>query len=364
MNGAEKKPATIMVVDDESTIRDLCEMALKNFRVIKAGSCEQAVRMYETETVDLVLTDVMMPGGTGLELLDQIKEHDPQAAVIVMTGFSEKQIVLSALKKGASDFINKPLNLLQLTTAVEKVLARQAIQKELADLKNLDHLKSNFLSMISHKLRTPITGISLFLQNMQRGVFQADDAEFQQSLTLVSDEANYLGRMVSDLLVFSQVMDGKDSLLREPCDLNRVIRSILRGSQVVQYKSGIETDFQEADLPELMLDKAKTSFALHQIIENAYKFSGEIGTVSIAVRHDLGKACIIVSDSGVGIAPNEITKVFEKFYQIDPDVTGQIRGFGLGLYYAREFVRQHGGGISIDSEPGLGTTVTVTLPID
>jgi signal transduction histidine kinase len=306
----------------------------------------------------------MMPGDNGLELLAQIRRHDPQAMVIVMTGFADKQVVLGALKAGAADFINKPLNLLQLTTAVEKTLARKELQQELADLKSLDHHKSVFLSMISHKLRTPITAISLFLQNIQRGVFQADDAEFQQNLKLVSEESDYLSRMVSDLLAFSQVMDGKEKLLREPCDLNRIIAAVVCGSRESQNKPGIDTDFQEVLLPELKLDKAKISFALHQIIENAYKFSGDIGTVSISLHHDLDKVCVLISDSGVGIAQEEIAKAFEKFYQIDPDSAGQLRGFGLGLYYAREFVRQHGGSVSMDSEPGLGTTVTVTLPID
>jgi signal transduction histidine kinase len=247
---------------------------------------------------------------------------------------------------------------------VEKTLARQTLQKELAALKNLDHLKSNFLSMISHKLRTPITAISLFLQNIQSGVYPSEDTDFRQNLKLVSEEAGYLERIVSDLLAFSQVMDAKERLLREQCDLNRVIASLLRGSQESQKKPGIETDFHHVPVPELKLDKAKISFALHQIIENAYKFSGDLGTVSIALYHDLDKVCILVSDSGIGIARDEIPKIFEKFYQIDPETVGQVRGFGLGLYYARELIRQHGGGISIASEPGLGTSVTVTLPID
>jgi signal transduction histidine kinase len=360
-----KDPATILVVDDESTMRDLCETVLsKDYRVIKAANITDAVRLYETETIDIILTDVMMPGGSGLELLSQLTELDPQATIIVMTGFSEKQIILSALKAGAADFISKPLNLLQLTTTVDKALARKKLQKELNGLKSLDHLKSNFLSMISHKLRTPITAISLFLQNIQSGVYHGEgSADFQQNLKLVSDETDYLGRIVSDLLAFSQVMDGKLQLLNEPCDLNKIITAVLRESHEAQKKPGIETDFHQSPLPVLQLDKAKISFALYQIIENAFKFSGEVGTVSIAVSHDTDKVCILISDSGVGMAREETSKIFEKFYQIDPEGTGQVRGFGLGLYYTREFVRRHGGGIAIDSEPGLGTSVTVTLPI-
>ena len=161
----QKKSPAILIVDDEVVIRELCAKALQCYNVFQAGTCFDALRMYEKESIDLILTDVMMPGGTGLDLLRQVKSIDPTAVVIIMTGFVEKEIILDALKEGADDFINKPLNMLQLKTAVEKALAKKALKEELANLKKLDHLKSIFLSLISHKLRTPITTISLFLQD-------------------------------------------------------------------------------------------------------------------------------------------------------------------------------------------------------
>lgn len=359
-----KKPtATILIVDDVSVIREMCEKALKGYKVFTAASCQEAFLLYRQERIDLVLTDVMMPGESGLDLLIKIKEFDPNAAVIVMTGFSEKDVILGALKDGADDFISKPLNLLQLRTVVEKSLLRKALKEEVANLKSLDRLKSSFLSLISHKLRTPITAISLFLQNLQRGVYDANDTDFKNNISLINDEALYLSRMVTDLLTFSQVMEGHEGLNREPCDLNLITASVLYGSQEAHIKPGIETDFQEVLLPEINLDLEKITFALQQIIDNAYKFSGDLGTVSISLFNGGDHVCVLVSDTGVGIPREEIPKVFEKFYQIDPHNTGQIKGFGLGLYYAREFIRQHGGSIVMDSEPGLGTTVTVTLPL-
>jgi hypothetical protein len=171
----KKNKTTVLVVDDEVIIRDLCQRALREYRVLQAGTCSEALHLYEKEDVDLILSDVMMPGGSGIDLLRQIKSLDPNAAVIIMTGFADKEIILNALKEDADDFINKPLNLLQLTTSVEKALARKALKEELANLKRADRLKSSFLSLISHKLRTPITSISLFLQNVQRGVYDLDD---------------------------------------------------------------------------------------------------------------------------------------------------------------------------------------------
>lgn len=359
----QKLKTTILIVDDEKTIRELCERALREYRVLQAGTCAEALHLYEKEPVDLILSDVMMPGGSGIDLLRQIKALDPNSAVIIMTGFAEKEIILNALKEDADDFINKPLNLLQLKTSVEKALARKALKEELANLKRADRLKNSFLSLISHKLRTPITGISLFLHNLHSGIYDPNDPEFRRNVALISEEAAYLGRLVSDLLAFSQVMIGNDGIQRQPCDLNMLAAELLMKCRELHGKQGLEVDFNPGKLPPLHLDHAKISFALQQVIDNAFKFSGGKGRVSLSTSADGQEVNIIISDTGIGIPHDEIPKLYEKFYQIDPNNTGQVRGFGLGLFYARDFIRQHGGGINLESEPGLGTTVTISLPV-
>lgn len=354
---------TILIVDDEKIIRDLCKKALKGYNVLSACTCAEAMRLYESERPELVLTDMMMPGGTGIDLLRHVKKLDPNSVVIIMTGFAEKEVILNALREDADDFINKPLNILQLKTIIEKGLGKKRLKVELANLKQLDRLKSNFLSLISHKLRTPITSISLFLQNIQRGLYEPDDPAFRQNAKLIYDESAYLARLVADLLTFSQVMVGSEGLSLEACDLNSIVNEVLQQSREALNKPGIEVDIEKCDMPLLQLDRAKIFFALQQIIDNAFKFSGDAGRISISFKTGGDKIYLTVSDTGAGIPREELAKVFEKFYQIDPDNTGQVRGFGLGLFYAREFVYLHGGGISMDSEPGMGTTVTVMLPL-
>jgi Response regulator containing CheY-like receiver, AAA-type ATPase, and DNA-binding domains len=104
----------------------------------------------------MVLTDVQMPGGNGIDLLREIKRNDPNAVVLIMTGFGDKETVLEALRADADDFIQKPVNLLQLQTAIEKALGRRALKEELAAMHSLDSLKGAFLSLVSHKLKTPL----------------------------------------------------------------------------------------------------------------------------------------------------------------------------------------------------------------
>ena len=360
--GQAQQGKTIMVVDDEAIIRDLCCNALKGYHMLEAGDGEEALALFAKGGIDVILTDVMMPRMGGIELLRRLKEIEPTVVVIVMTGFAEKDVILNALKADADDFITKPLNLLQLKTAVDRSLVKKALKEEIANLKSLDRFKTNFLSLISHKFRTPITTISLFLQNFAGGVYDPEDATFRQNVNLIHDEARYLEQLVADLLTFSRVMDTGGGLKLEPCELEKIIPKIFTESQAVADRPGIKASSDLEQLPPLPLDREKITFAIKQLIDNAYKFSGPEGTVSVSLKKAAGAYKITVADNGIGIDKEELPKIFEKFYQVDSSLTGQIRGFGLGLYYAREFVRLHGGSIAIDSEPGKGTRVTVTLP--
>lgn len=353
----------ILVVDDEAPIRDLCAKALKGYRVLEAATGDEALELLAQGGIDLILTDVKMPTIDGLHLLKRIKELQPTQIVIMMTGFADKDVILDALKSDADDFIAKPLNLLQLRSTVEKTLVKKALKEEIANLKNIDRLKSNFLSLISHKFRTPITVISLFMQELESSGLIAN-LGMKKSLAGAFEETVYLERLVKDLLVFSRLMDSGDSLTPEPCDLESIVLQAVRQTRNMIRKPGIESNLDLESIPPLLLDREKISFAVRQIVENAFKFSDEPGRVSVALRRMDDIVQIVIKDEGRGIPPEELPKIFEKFYQIDSDNTGQVPGFGLGLFYAREFIRQHSGTITVESRPGSGTLVAVTIPFD
>jgi signal transduction histidine kinase len=352
----------ILVVDDEPVIRDLCARALKDYRILQAGNGEEALQLYAQGGIDAVLTDVMMPRVDGIELLKRLKEQEPTLVVLIMTGFADKEIILNALKADADDFITKPLNLLQLKTTVQNALDKKALKEEIASLRNADRLKSNFLSLISHKFRTPLTAISLFLQNLASGIYDPADPVSRENLRLIYNETCYLERLVADLLDFSRLMDTSDGLKLVPCNLTSLVMEVLIRSQQMYGKPGVELVHALAPVSTTHLDCEKIVFAIKQVLDNAFKFSLDTGKVTVTLS-DLAEGCqLVVEDTGPGISREELPKVFEKFYQVDMGLTGQIRGFGLGLYYAREFVQMHGGSIVIESEPGRGTKVTISLP--
>jgi signal transduction histidine kinase len=357
-----KAAKTILIVDDEPVIRDLCGRALHDYHIVEASDGQKGLDTFLRGGVDVVLTDVMMPRMDGLELLKRIKEHEPTVVVIIMTGYADKELILKALKSDADDFITKPLNLLQLKSAIDKALVKKALKEEVANLRMLDQFKTTFLSLVSHKFRTPITSISLFLQNLAAGIFDPSDPDCKKNLSLIYDEACYLSKLVTDLLTFSSVMDVRRGLRLEPCDLSSLIPQILNNSKEWSEKRGVTPECDLDNAPKLLVDREKFGFALQQVIDNAIKFSKETGTIRVSLKND-GESCrIIVQDEGIGISDDQLPKLFEKFYQVDIDQTGQIRGFGLGLFYAREFIRMHGGSISIESRPDVGTSVVIDIP--
>lgn len=359
----ESERKTILLVDDEAVIRDLCKRVLHDYNIVEAENGVEALDIFLKGGIDVILTDVMMPKMDGIELLKNLKEHEPTMVVIIMTGFADKELILKALKADADDFITKPLNLLQLKSAIEKALVKKALKEEIANLKNLDRFKTVFLSLISHKFRTPITSISLFLQNLAAGVIDPSEEGAKEHIELIYDEACYLGNLVTDLLTFSSVMDSSAGLHLEGCDLGALIPELIGQSKERVKKPGVTLHVDLQPVPELLLDREKVGFAVQQVIDNAVKFSKETSVVCVTLRHQGDYCHITVEDDGIGIPKDQIPKLFEKFYQVDAQGAGQVRGFGLGLFYAREFLRMHGGSISIESEQNVGTRVLISIPI-
>ena len=359
----EHSTPTILVVDDEEIIRDLCARALKEYRVLQASNGQEALDILEQQTADLVLTDIMMPVITGLDLLQQLKERDPAQLVLVMTGFADTEIVLRALKAHADDFIQKPINLMQMKAAVEKALEQRRLRRELSQLKQLDRLKTDFLGLVSHKLRTPATAISLFIQNLASGNLDLHDPGLADALQAIRDEADYLACLIQDLLYYSDVLlqDGSTKATRE--DLREIAIAVLAEKRQAAEQKGLVLQSRlNSCWPAVIVDRRRIAFALTALIDNAIKFTPRGGQINLSGEVNDESLILTLTDTGQGIALEEQTKIFEKFYQVDPFHTGQVRGFGLGLFYARQFIRDHGGSIRLASTPGKGTEVTIRLP--
>lgn len=361
----QQENPTLLIVDDEPIIRDLCARALKGFRILQANDGQEAAGLIRHESIDVILTDVMMPRLNGLDLLHQIKEENPDQIVILMTGYTEKEVILQALKAGADDFISKPLNLLQLRTTIDKALEKRSLRKQLTNLQQADKLKSDFLGLISHKLKTPATAISLFIQNIADGTFDPQDPTFCKMLGMVQTETHHMEHLIQDLLYFSQIILDDNPTRLEPVELGKICQQLattmspLAAAKQQQFEIKIASPLP----PEpLNLDRERINFAVRALLDNAIKFTPEGGSILFESALTDDKARLLIRDTGPGIAKDELKKIFSKFYQVDPTNSGQVRGFGLGLYYAREFIRSMNGELTIESSQSLGTVATIELP--
>ena len=227
-------------------------------------------------------------------------------------------------------------------------------------MKRLDRLKSAFLAQVSHKLKTPLTSLSLGLQELERyaaNLYPGDPCH--QRLNSMREDMSRFSAVVSSLLRMQEVMVGQGGS-RIRCDLAELLHEAVEqaGNRTEQHR----LEFELEELPLVMVDHDRFLFALQQILDNAFKFSGQDGIISITLGIKDAEVKIVIRDNGCGIPKDELFRIFRQFYQVDPDATGQIPGFGLGLYCAREIIRQHGGSIAVESDEGVGTTVTVSLP--
>jgi len=239
----------------------------------------------------------------------------------------------------------------------------ELLKKQQLDLQLLNASKDDFISLASHQLRTPATGVKQYVGMLIEG-FSGNLEKGQQSLLEKAYESNERQlRIISDLLKVAQVDAGKIIPLKTMTDLDELVSSII-AEQADTFKKRHQTiNYQTpAKTVEAKFDSNLIRMVLENIINNASKYSHENTSVSVTLKDTGTTVQIIVKDEGVGILKADIPRLFEKFSRLDNDLSTQVGGSGLGLYWAKKIVDLHGGTITMTSLPGDGTTFSIELP--
>ena len=249
--------------------------------------------------------------------------------------------------------------------SVRENLERSRAELEDANekLKELDQMKSEFLNTVSHELRTPLTAIKAFAEILldNEGEDQETQVEF---LGIINKEADRLTRLINNLLDLSRIEAGRMNWHFEPSDLEELCNNAFATLKPAADKKEViyKAEHLGATLP-VHCDFDKMQQVFTNLIGNALKFTPSGGSVTISSRRVGDKAEVVVSDSGMGIAPEFHAKIFEKFGQVDTSETREIKGSGLGLPIARSIVEAHKGTLTVDSEAGKGSRFIVRLPL-
>ncbi|MDF0644547.1 MAG: ATP-binding protein [Nitrospira sp.] len=254
----------------------------------------------------------------------------------------------------------------ELNTGLEQKVLERTIQLETANkqLQELNQLKSSFVSMVSHELRTPMTSIRTYVENMLDGVTGAVNDKQSQYLRRIQFNIDRLTRMIVDLLDLSRIEAGRVELRRESIPIVGWMNELVEGLQSLAAGKSVTIESHSlATLPAVHADRDKLTQILTNLIGNAIKFTPAGGRIAVEaqVHDDSDFLRICVSDTGCGIPPAELPKVFEKFFR-GTTTSAEARGAGLGLAIAKSLVELHGGCIWVESMVGQGTSFYFTLP--
>jgi signal transduction histidine kinase len=237
------------------------------------------------------------------------------------------------------------------------------IYRDIRREEELSKMKSDFISNVSHELKTPIAAIRMLADNLRQSRVEEEPRKMEY-YQLISKESARLSHLIDNILDFSRVEGQRKRFQFEPCDVSAVVNETVRQfrSLMDDQSQKIETTHHE-NLPEVIADPDAIALALFNLLDNAAKYSAKGSRIDVGVSSDGGFVCIDVSDHGVGIPREEQAKIFEKFYRVQRTDGRKIPGSGIGLTLVREIAEAHKGQVELVSEPGAGSTFRIKLPI-
>jgi signal transduction histidine kinase len=251
----------------------------------------------------------------------------------------------------------------QSVLAIENAELFEEIERKGRELEAASRHKSEFLANMSHELRTPLNAVLGYAELIQDGIYGEVPDKIQDVLERVQQNGRHLLGLINDVLDLSKIEAGQLTLAPADYSLRELALGVMAATEALagEKKLALELDVPK-DLPQGRGDERRITQVLMNLVGNAIKFT-EAGSVSIRAKAEDGNFLVTVSDTGVGIAPEDQARIFEEFQQVDSSSTRKKGGTGLGLAIAKRIVELHGGRIRVDSTPDQGSTFTFTLPL-
>ena len=398
-NNSTLLKARILIVDDQAAnidvLRDFLEF--QGYENVAATQDSREVeRFFRSFKPDLMLLDLLMPFRSGFDVLDQLKKLIPSNTffpVLVLTADITAEAKQKALSGGASDFISKPFDLVEVGLRIKNLLFTRFLHQQLQDQNFLleakvkertselerkntelqiatelaeasDRLKTAFINNISHEIRTPLNSILGFAQFLAGEELKTE--EKRKYLSMMKISSNRLINLITNFIDISLISSGNQMVFKENIRVDDLLDELSQKyrdfctSKNIQFK--IEREHINHEVI-IQTDLEMIKKVLDHLIDNAVKFT-RTGTVSIGYKLHADQIQIFVKDTGIGIPAEKQDKIFESFQQGDMSATRGYEGSGLGLSIARGFVNLMGGKIWLYSVQGIGSTFRFSLPFE
>lgn len=366
----------ILITDDEPGMRLGMQRALRNFTVLLsetqrevryecdlAESGEEALQKMTEHCPDILLLDYKMPGMTGLDVLAQVEERGLDVLVVMVTAYASIQTAVAATKKGAYDFLPKPFTPDELRLVVEKstrhLMARREAQRLAAEKRQV---RFEFISVLAHELKAPLGAIEGYLNILKDHTLgdEVDCYDSQVERCLIRLDG--MKKLILDLLDLTRIESGRRK--REPVSLD-VVETARRAIETMLPSAasrGIALELSAPSEVPLVADRSDLEIIFNNLVSNAVKYNRDQGRVDVTLSREDGAVRIRVADTGIGMNPEEVAKLFQEFVRIKNRKTRDVLGSGLGLSIVKKLVDMVSGRIQVTSEPDKGTTFEVLLP--
>jgi signal transduction histidine kinase len=362
----------ILIVDDEESIRNTLAAFLDDagYETETAGNVPAAQQLLKENRFDIVLSDIIMPRVSGVELLQTIRRESPRVQIIMMTGQPTVETAAEAVRAGAFDYLTKPAsketvlrcvaNAAKLKAADdERLRLHEQLQANYARLRELEALRDNLTHMIIHDLRAPLAIALGYLDLVKNQTAAKLDGKEAEHLDTIAINLCRLNDMIGSLLDISRLETGNMPLVPRPCDLTALARSVM--DSFAPLADARQIVLESPGKPVVAnCDEEITRRILGNLLQNALKFTSRHGSIRVAAVWQDTVARLEVADSGRGIPAEFHAQIFEKFGQVDRQARQHSNG--LGLAFCKLAVEAQGGRIGVESAPGLGSAFWFTLP--
>ena len=370
-----KETLHLMVVDDELGMRMSVERALRHyttwfddieaevsFRITMADSGEAALDLLAVDPADILLLDYKLPGMSGLDVLLTLGERKSETLVVMITAYATLDTAVQATKVGAFDFLAKPFNPDELKAAVHKASKHAMVQRAARKLAGeRKQIRFEFLSVLAHELKSPLAAVEGNLRILRDRSLGERIEEYDRLVGRSMLRLDGMRKLIMDLLDLTQIESGQKKRELAPVDVCAVAAQVLETHQVLAAEKWVTLGFNPTGPVILDADPGELEIMFNNLVSNAIKYNQDGGSVTVTVAQDAAAVTIAVRDTGIGMTPEEMGRLFGEFSRIRNEKTRNILGSGLGLSILRRLAGLYGGTVQVQSAPGEGSTFTVVL---
>jgi len=368
----------VLVVDDEPGIRLGIARVLQGFtvrvpdlngevrfEVSQAETGEEALAIVASAAPDILLLDHKLPGISGLEVLDITNKKPHDWLTVMITAYATIDTAVQATKRGAHDFLAKPFTPEELKSTIYKAAKHLVLQREARRLAaEKRQVRFQFISVLAHELKAPLAAVEGYLEVIRDRAVEPGTPKFDEVIDRSIVRLEGMRKMIFDLLDLTRIESGQKQRQLAEVDVRIVAAKAVETAQPAAAERGISIELHAGEPLLMVADSGELEIILNNLVSNAVKYNRDGGRVDVTLAVADSHIALTVTDTGIGMSPEEAAQLGGEFVRIKNSKTRAILGSGLGLSIVKKLATLYGGELGIVSTPDVGSTFTVTLSAD